>query len=59
MAFGRSGDKGVQLLAVVMGLYVMAMGYKSHDGILFGIGLVTVLYDGILYFWEPLCRCVS
>ena len=52
-----SGDKTVQLAAVIAGLYVAGVGYLTKNWLLVGIGLATSGYDGYLYFTEPTCVC--
>ena len=52
MAFGESGDKTIQLIAVLLAIYVTYVGLKINDILLIMIGVSTILYDGYLYLFE-------
>jgi hypothetical protein len=57
MAFGKSGDKIMQIAAVITAIYVMFIGYKHKEWLLFAIGLCIFLYDGYLAVFEKQCVC--
>ena len=52
MAFGKSGDKPIQLLASVAGVYVAYVGYTINDPLLMLIGVCTMVYDFYIFVCE-------
>lgn len=52
MAFGKSGDKTIQFIAILFAIYTIKVAIEVDDKFLLLIGLSTMFYDGYLFLFE-------
>lgn len=52
MTLFKSGNKYVQFLGVIVGIYMAYTGYKYKNNLLILIGILMALYDGYLVIFE-------